>query len=140
MKCRKTLYLDLRTSDPSNGRKLILHEQMICFIVKPPLTNDQICASLFDHVDHIRKLLLLVQFQFVKFLDTRDIQLMLRLRAGRFESTGQNGQSGVSNGSGHLRVGHVLIKKYSSDECGVCKRTPDFAIDFDEIERDIASL
>ena len=33
-------YLDLRPSNPPNGRQVILHQQMIRLIIKAPLTNN----------------------------------------------------------------------------------------------------
>lgn len=38
-------YLDLRTADPTYGRKLLVQEQVIRLVIKAPLTDDEICTG-----------------------------------------------------------------------------------------------
>lgn len=38
-------YLDFGTTNPSNGRELILHKQVVRLVIETPLTDNQIGAS-----------------------------------------------------------------------------------------------
>ena len=133
-------YLDLGTSHPPNSRQLILHQQMIRFIIKSPLTNHQIRSGILHPPNHLLKLLLLILPQFLIFLYTRDIQFMLCFWAGRFERTGEDGEFGVTDRVGHLGVGHVFVDEDAFDEGGVGEGTSDFTVDFDEIEGNVFSV
>jgi hypothetical protein len=55
----------------------------------------------------------------------------------RFEWTRQNGQPSIFDAPRHLWVGHVLVDQHASDELRVSERTADFAIDLDQIERNV---
>lgn len=41
-------YLDLRPSNPANGRQLILQQQVVCLIIKAPLADGQVSTGAFD--------------------------------------------------------------------------------------------
>lgn len=43
-----TTHLNLRTSDPAHGWKLILQQEVVGFIIKAPLADGQICTIAFD--------------------------------------------------------------------------------------------
>lgn len=38
-------YLDFGTTDPSNGRELVLHKQVVRLVIETPLADNQIGAS-----------------------------------------------------------------------------------------------
>jgi hypothetical protein len=132
-----TAYLDLRSADPPHGRQLVLHQQMICFIVESPLTNDQIRAGILDSLDHIRELIRLVFPKLLVLLDAGNVQLVFGFGARRLERTCQDGKAGVFDGMWHLRVRHVLVYQNAFDESGVSERPPDFPLDLDEIKKDV---
>lgn len=64
---------------------------MVGLIIKTPLTDDQIRASILHSLDHVRKLLFLVLPEFLIFLHTGDIKLVLRLGARGLERACQDG-------------------------------------------------
>jgi hypothetical protein len=111
---------------------------MICLIIKTPLANDEIRPSVLYPFDHIRKLLLLVLSQVLVLLYSRYIEFMFCFGPWGFEWASKDGYAGVRDRVWHLRVGHVFVNEYTLDECCVCERTANFAVYFDEIERDIA--
>jgi hypothetical protein len=113
---------------------------MVRLIVESPLADDQISARVLDSLDHIRKLFLFVLPELVVLLDAGDIELMLRLRAGWLKRASQDGEFGIFDPARHLRVGHVLVQEHTLDEGCIVKRTTDFAINFDQVERDVFAL
>jgi hypothetical protein len=110
---------------------------MVRFIVKAPLTNDQIRPSILHALDHVRELLLLVLPQLLVLLHTRDVQLVLSLRARRLEGARENRKARIFDGARHARVRHVLVDEDAFDELDIRKRTADFPVDFDEIEKNV---
>jgi len=47
--------LDLRSSNPTNGGKIVLHEKMVGLVVESPLTDDEVGSGVFDPVDEQRE-------------------------------------------------------------------------------------
>lgn len=45
---RGASYLDLRPSDPTDRRQVVLKQQMIRLIIEAPLTNSQVSTSFFN--------------------------------------------------------------------------------------------
>jgi hypothetical protein len=41
-------HLDLRSTDPPNGRKFVLHQQVVRFVVETPLADDEVCTGVLD--------------------------------------------------------------------------------------------
>lgn len=113
---------------------------MICFVVETPLADDQVCPTVLHPLDHIQELLLLVLPQLLVLLHGRDIEFMLRLRTGWLERTCEDRKSGITDGVGHLRVGHILVDENALDECGIAEGATDFAIDFDQIKKNVFPL
>ena len=113
---------------------------MVRFVVESPLADDQISTRVFNSLDHIRKLLLFVLPQLVVLLNAGDVELMLRLRAGRLKWTSEDGQFGILDSARHLGVRHVLVQEHALDEGRVVERATDFAVDFDQIEGDVFAL
>jgi hypothetical protein len=122
--------LDLWTTDPSDGGKVVLHQQVIGLVVETPLTDDQVGTSVLDprkrqtvafasvtcrlyepvpafcdsHLDHVQELFSLVLSELLVLLHALDIQLVLGLGPWRLKRTRQNGDLGILHRSGHLRV------------------------------------
>lgn len=40
--------LDLRTSDPSNGRQIILHQKVVRLVVETPLADNEVRSGVLD--------------------------------------------------------------------------------------------
>jgi hypothetical protein len=133
-------HLDLGTTNPPDGRKVVLHEQVICFVVEAPLADNEVCSAVLDHPNHIRKLLLLVLPEMAVLLHARDLELVLGLRTRGLERARQDGELGVLYRMRHLRMREVLVDEHAVDERGVSERAADFAVDFDEVERHVAAF
>jgi len=133
-------HLDLRSTNPSHSRELILHKQMVRLVVESPLADDQISTGVLNSLDHIRKLLLFVLPELVVLFYAGDIELVLRLRAGRLKRASENGEFGVLDPARHLGVGHVLVQEHTLDEGCIIERTTNFAIDLDQVEGDVFAL
>jgi len=113
---------------------------MVRLIVEPPLADDQVSTTVLDSLDHVRKLLLFVLPEFVVLLDAGDIELVLRLRPGWLKRASEDGKLGIFDPARHLGVGHVLVQEHTLDEGYIVERTTDFAVDFDQVERDVFAL
>ena len=136
----KRTHLDLRSSNPSHGRQVVLHEQVVRLVVEPPLADDQVGARILDLLDHLLELLRLVHLQLLVLLDARNVQLVLGLGARGLKGASEDGDAGVGEGAGHLRVRHVLVEEDSLDKRRVLERTADLAGDLDEVERDVLAF
>ena len=132
--------LNLRSSNPTNCRQLVLHKQMIGLIIESPLTNHQVCTSILDHLDHLCEFLLLIDLEFLVLFNAGNVQLVLGLGPWGLEGAGEDGNLGITNGTGHLRVRHVLVDDDSLNESGVLEGSSDLSINLDELEIDIATL
>lgn len=40
--------LDLRSSDPSNGRQIVLHQKVVRLVVETPLADDEVGSGVLD--------------------------------------------------------------------------------------------
>lgn len=45
--------LNFDTTDPSDGGKVVLHEEMVSFIIETPLAEDDVGAGVLDGLDHL---------------------------------------------------------------------------------------
>jgi len=133
-------YLNFRSTDPTYGRQIILHQQMVRLVIEAPLTDDQICAGIFHPLDHVRKFLFLIFSELLVLVNAGDVQFMLRLWARRFERTCEDGEFRILNKVGHLRVRHVFVDENAFDQRSVREGTSDFAIDLNEVEGNVAPL
>ena len=113
---------------------------MICLIVKAPLAYDQVCTRVFDHLDHVLELFLFVIAEFFVLFDARNVQFVLGLWARWLEWASEDGQAGIFNGRGHLRVRHVLVDEHTLDEGCVGQRATDFAVHLDEVKGNITTF
>lgn len=107
--------LDFGTSDPSNGRQVILHQQVVGFVVETPLADDKVGTGVLDpksasqvslqsaerdsredvHLDHVQELFPLILSQLLVLFHTLDIQLVLCLWPRRLERTSQDRKLGI---------------------------------------------
>ena len=131
------IYLDFGATDPSDSRKVVLHQQVVRFIVKAPLANDQIRTRVLHALNHVQEFILFVALELFELFDARDVELVLCLGPRWLEWAGENGDACILHLARHLRMRHVFVDEHALDELRVCKRTADFAIDFDEIEPDV---
>ena len=113
---------------------------MVRLVVEAPLANDQVRASVFHAFNHVLEFRLFVFTKLLVLFNARDIELVLSLRAWRFEWASEDGEAGVLNGTGHARMRHVLVDENALDERGVSERAADFAVDLDEIKGDVFPL
>lgn len=133
-------YLNLRSSNPPHRWQVILHQQVVGLVVESPLADDEVGSRILDPLDHLLELLRLVLLQLLVLLDRGNVELVLGLGARRLKGTGEDGNLGVVEGAGHLRVRHVLVEENSLDESGILERSSDLAGDLDEVERDILAV
>merc|ERR1712166_266678 len=45
--------LNFNTTDPSHGGKVVLHEEMVSFIIETPLAEDDVGSGVLDGLDHL---------------------------------------------------------------------------------------
>ena len=132
--------LNLRPTNPTNGRQVILEQKVVGLIIETPLANDQVGTRFLQLLNHLCELLLLVVLQLFEFLNRCDIKLVLGLRLGRLKGTGQDGQFSIPNLIGHLGVREVLVHNNTADKQRVLERTTDLAVDLDQLEVDVLAL
>lgn len=132
--------LNLRPTNPTNGRQVILEQKVVGLIIETPLADDQVGTRLLQLLDHLCELLLLVVLQLLEFLNRCDIKLVLGLGLGRLKGTGQDGQFGIPNFVGHLGVREVLVHDNTSDKQRVLEGSTDLAVNLDQLEVDILAL
>lgn len=133
-------HLDFRTADPSDGGQVVLHQEVVRFVVKAPLADDEVGARVLDLLDHALKLFHLVLLQLLVLLDRSDIELVLGLGSRRFEWAGEDGELGVFDGPRHLRMRHVLVEQDALDQGRVLERTADLARHLDQVEWHVPAL
>lgn len=137
---RQEAYFYFRATNPTYGGQLILKQQVIGLVVESPLANNQVGAGVLDLLDHLLEGLGLVLAELLVFFDGFDVQLVLGLGARRLKRAGEDGDFGILDFLGHLRVRHVLINDNSLDQEGIRKGTSNFAFDLDEFEVDVFSF
>jgi hypothetical protein len=113
---------------------------VVRLVVETPLANDQVGAGVLDLPDHRLESLELVLLQLLELLDRGNVELVLRLRTRGLERAGEDSDFGVLDGTGHLRVRHVLVEEDTADEGCVLEGATDLAGDLDEVERNVATV
>lgn len=101
---KQSACLNLGSTNPSYGGKIVLHEQMVRLVVETPLTDHQIRASVLNALDHILERLLLIISQALVLLHTRNIQLVFCFWPRGLEGTGEDGKFRVADTVRHLRM------------------------------------
>ena len=85
----RRLHTSLHSPD---GGQLPLEEEVVGLVVEAPLADGERGAGVLHLRDHLVKLLDLVLAQLPVVLGVRHVQLVLRLRLGRLERAGQDGE------------------------------------------------
>mmetsp|Transcript_8220 Transcript_8220/g.9954 ORF Transcript_8220/g.9954 Transcript_8220/m.9954 type:complete len:568 (-) Transcript_8220:99-1802(-) len=132
--------LDLDATDPTDGRKAVLHEQMVGLVVEAPLAEDGGGAGVLDAGNHIREVVRLHLLKFLVVGGALDLKTVLGLGLGGLERAGEDAHLGVLNLLGHLGVGELLVKDDTLDEAGVLDGAASLGNDFDQVEVDVATL
>mmetsp|Transcript_22985 Transcript_22985/g.65132 ORF Transcript_22985/g.65132 Transcript_22985/m.65132 type:complete len:422 (+) Transcript_22985:575-1840(+) len=132
--------LDLHASDPTNGRQVLLQQQVVGFVVESPLADDEVGAAVLDLFDHVAEVLLLLAVQLFVRLDRRDFQLVLRLWLWRLERARQDAHLGIVDDRWHLRVREFLVENDPAHELRVLQRSTGLAFKADHVEVDIVML
>ena len=123
--------LDLRAPDPSYCRELVLQQQMVGFVVEPPLTYHQVGSGGFDLLDHFDEFVLLVGLQPSKLFDGGDIELVFGLGFRRLKGASEDCEFGISDLAWHLRVGEIFVNHHTFDKQRVFQRASYFAVNLD---------
>lgn len=118
---------------------LLPHQEMVSFVVKAPLADDQVGTRILDHFDHIGELVLLVLPEFLILINASNVQVVLCFRARGFEGTCQDREFRVSHAGGHAGMGKVLVDQDTFDEGSIGKGSTSFAFYFDEVEGNVFS-
>ena len=101
---------------------------MVGFIVKSPLTSNNVSTRSFNLFNHFDEFFLLVFLQYLELLHRRNVQFMLCLWLWWLEWTGQNGNLAVIN-----LLWHLWVRK-------VFDAPADFTLHLDQLEVHIFSL
>mmetsp|Transcript_92559 Transcript_92559/g.135307 ORF Transcript_92559/g.135307 Transcript_92559/m.135307 type:complete len:365 (-) Transcript_92559:575-1669(-) len=102
--------LNLDAPNPAHGGKLVLHEQVVCLIVKAPLADGEGGASILDLLDHVDKVGLLLLIQRLVLLHSVDLDVVLGLGLGRLKGACQDADLGVLDLFDHTRVRNVFVE------------------------------
>lgn len=132
--------LNLRSTNPSYCRHVVLEQQVVGFIIEAPLTNGEVGTRILQLLNHLRKRLPLVFLQPLEFVNRRDIQLVLGLGLRRLERAGQNGQFRILDFIWHLRMRKVLIHDHTLHKKRVFEGSSNLAVDLDQLEINILPL
>lgn len=133
-------YLDLGSANPPYSWQLVLHQQMIRFVIEAPLAYHQVGTRVLYHLDHVLELFFFVISEFLVLFDRRDVQLVLRLWAWRLKRASEYREAGISDRRGHLWVRHVLVNEHALDEGGVSQRATDFSVHLDEVKGNVTTF
>ena len=93
--CDLVLDLNLNTPHPSHSGQASLVQQVVCLVVKAPLTQRHCGPAVLDALDHVAKVLLLIGRHNVVRLHTVNVELVLGIGLGWLKCTGQDGNLGV---------------------------------------------
>ena len=77
---------------------------MVCFVVKSPLTEDQIGSRIFDSLNHVCEVVLLHGKKFVVLFGSLDLETMLSLWLGWLKWASEDADLGVFDLLLHLWV------------------------------------
>mmetsp|Transcript_30546 Transcript_30546/g.63787 ORF Transcript_30546/g.63787 Transcript_30546/m.63787 type:complete len:414 (-) Transcript_30546:55-1296(-) len=128
------------SAHPSHGGEIILQKQVIGFVIKAPLANDQIGATILDPFDHVTEILLFLVVQGLVGFGAGDVQLVFGFGFGRLKGTSQDAEFGILNVFGHLRVGHFLVNDNTVHQIRVFQTATGFALHTNVIEIDISAF
>lgn len=123
---------NIDTTDPSNGIKLVLEQEMVGFIVKAPLAEDDISTTILDLLNHLGKIVLFGLVELLVILSTADVDVVLSLGLGGFEGRSNDADLGILNFLLHLTVTEVLVKNDTVNQAGIFKTTTSFTEDLME--------
>lgn len=132
--------LDLGTSNPPNGGKLVLKQQVVGLIVETPLADNKVRTSILELLDHLDELFPLVVLHLLEFLDAGDVEFVLGLRLRWLKGACENRHLCIPDLRRHLRVGEVFVDDDTLNKEGVLERASNLAIDLDKLEVDIPPL
>ena len=133
-------YLNFGTTNPSNSGQVILHEQMVGFIVETPLTDDHVGTGVLDTLDHLLELVLLIRLELLVLLDGGDVQLVLGLWLGRLEWASQNGNLGIGDLLWHLRMGKILSDEDTLHQLGVGEGATHLSFNLDQFKINVLAF
>lgn len=112
---------------------------MISFIVKTPLTKNEVSTTFLASLHHILEVVLFLLIQCLVVLGIGDVDCVFGFWFGWFEWASQNQDFGIFNNLLHLRVRHVLLHQYTVYHFGVLKASSSFSLDLDKFEIHILS-
>ncbi len=132
--------LDLNTTDPADGGKFVMHEEVIGLVVETPLAEDDVGARVLAALDHIGKVVLLHLVELLVVLSRLDLETVLGLGLGGLEGAGEDENLSIVNFLDHLRVREVLVNDDTGNEGGVFEGATSLGNDLDVVEVNIATL
>ena len=132
--------LNLNTTDPSDRRELVLHEQVVGLVIETPLAKDGSCARIFDTLYHIGEVVLLHLLKLGVVSSALDLETVLGLRLRGLERASEDADLGVLDLLSHLRVGELLVDNDTFDEARVFDGATGLGDDLDEVEVDVTAL
>jgi hypothetical protein len=132
--------LNLDSTNPSDGGKFVVHEEMVCLIVETPLADDNGGAGVLNLLDHIDEILLLHVGKLFVVGSRLDLEAVLGLGLGRLKGAGEDSDLGVVDLLLHLGMREIFIKDNSFDESRIFESTTSLGDDLDEVEVNILSL
>ena len=132
--------LDLDTTNPTHGGKLVLHEQVVGLVVEAPLAENGSGARIFNALHHIGEVVLLHLLKFLVVSGALDLKAVLGLGLRGLERAREDADLGVLNLLEHLGVGELLVKNDALNEAGVFDGATSLGDDLDEVEVDVMTL
>lgn len=132
--------LNLHTSNPTDGWKLVLHQEMVGLIIESPLAEDDVGAGFFDARNHVDEVVLLHLLQFLVVSGALDLQTVLGLWLGWLKWASQDTDLGISDLLLHLRVRELFVEDDTLNKLRIFDGTSSLHYDLDQIEVDISSL
>lgn len=132
--------LNLDTTNPTDSREVVVHEQMVSLVIETPLAKHDVGTGVLDLGDHISEVLLLHLIQLLVVLSRLDFETVLGLGLRGLERAGEDQNLSVVDLLLHLRVREVLIENDTLNELRVGKGATSLGNNLDEVEVDILTL
>ena len=132
--------LDFDTTDPSNGGEVVLHEEMVSFIIETPLAEDNVGTGVLDALDHVGEVVSLHLSKFFIIFGALDFKSVLGLRLWGLEGAGKDDTLGISDLLGHLGVREFFVDDNTFNERRVLDSTTGLGDDLDQFKVNIFTI
>mmetsp|Transcript_13232 Transcript_13232/g.18954 ORF Transcript_13232/g.18954 Transcript_13232/m.18954 type:complete len:246 (-) Transcript_13232:531-1268(-) len=126
--------LDFYPVDPPDCRQVVGQKEVVSLVVEAPLAQDQGGSRIFAQLHLLDEVRLLLLVQGIVRLSGFDVDVVFGFGFRRLERASENGNFGVFDGFGHLRVRHRFVKDDTFDHHGVFQACSNLVFHLDQVK------